>query len=649
MLRRALALPALVAALGGFVHDDAWAHAGVRFSDPVAGATLGDTPTEVRLSFWEKPEPSLTDVRVSDTTGAVYQIGRPGPVAGQPLSLAVRVRPLPRGVYTVNWRSVSAVDGHAVAGAYAFGVLVSPVGAATVTAIYPVASSYEMLARFIFILGLVVLLGSASAEIARFGGGTGGTVLGVPGWILAGTGLILLADAQRRSAAAPLGALLATSIGRALVWRAVALGCAGIALLATRFTGPRFRRLAMAGVGLATLMVMAVHAANGHAGAAQRWPWALIAAQWAHFAAAGFWLGGLAALLIGVRGSPSAEKASAVARFSRIAAAGLVVVTATGVARSLEAVSSWDDLISTDYGRVVLVKIAVLAAIAACGAFNHWRSVPAAAATLRPLRWTAGGELVLASGALAAAAVLGALPPPSAGRLAAPTGLVASGSDFGTTVLVRLTTPSDQPGPNRFVVHAVDYDSKAPVRARRVSLRFTPLDDPGVAPTTLTLLPGPGDSYTGSGANLAFDGRWQVTARIERLSDSVEVPLEVETRTPPQFTSIERIRGEAPKYTVQLPGGDYVRISPDPERPGRSAVHVTYYDLIGDERQVEDVVVTSAAGSALARPNQARRVGPGEFVAEVELRPGLNRIAAIVRQADGARFRAAVEIEVPDR
>jgi hypothetical protein len=42
---------------------------------------------------------------------------------------------------------------------------------------------------------------------------------------------------------------------------------------------------------------------------------------------------------------------------------------------------------------------------------------------------------------------------------------------------VRLTTPSDHPV-RSFVVEAVDYDTRAPILANRVTLRFTALDDP---------------------------------------------------------------------------------------------------------------------------------------------------------------------------
>ena len=80
--------------------------------------------------------------------------------------------------------------------------------------------------------------------------------------------------------------------------------------------------------------------------------------QWSHIVAAGVWLGGLAALLLGMRGAPSADKAAAVRRFSRFAAVALAVVVVTGVGRSVHALSSWDALVSSGYGQAILVKVA---------------------------------------------------------------------------------------------------------------------------------------------------------------------------------------------------------------------------------------------------------------------------------------------------
>jgi copper transport protein len=645
--RRGLTIVTLVTLFCALGHRNAWAHAGLRSSDPMSGATLGDTPTRVRLSFLEKPEMSLSIIHVLDTHGAAYQIGPAEGVAGDPLSLAVRVRPLDRGVYIVSWRVISALDGHATTGSYAFGVRATPTGAAIAAVTFPSGNlPLEMLARWLFLVGLIVMLGGAAANVARFGG-TSDLKLAVGAWVLAVAGLLLLAEAQRRNAATSFAHLLVTSVGKALIWRALAVFIAGGALLMTRRAQqPQARRVAMAAVALSALAAMAVHVASGHA-AAGRWPLVTISAQWAHFGAAGIWLGGLAALLVGTRGAPSTAKTTAVRRFSAIAAVGLLVVAATGTLRGLNEISSWSELTNSGYGRVLLAKSALIVFIAVLGALNRWRSVPAVPTSLRRLRWTASGELALACGALAAAAALGTLPPPAAARLVAPSVLDVSGADFATTVRVRLTTGSDQPGPNRFVVHIVDYDAKTPVHAERVSLRFTALEDPDFPSTSLALAAGPDDSYTGSGANLAFDGRWRVTVLIERTSGSTQVPLELEVGSTLQFVSIERIPGQAPKYTVALATGDSLRISPDPERAGRSKIYVTCFNRFSDAREIEHLVVTIAAGDGSARPQAVQRLDGSRFVVDVDLQPGKNKVMAIARTTDGARLRAAVTLSVP--
>ncbi|HEU0104875.1 MAG TPA: copper resistance protein CopC, partial [Vicinamibacteria bacterium] len=396
---RRCAILTLAAVVFGSTCDEVWAHAGLRASSPVAGATLGDTPKVVQLTFWEKPESSLSEIRVLDTNGRAYQIGRAEAVAGSPLSLVVRIRPADRGVYTVSWRTLSSVDGHSTAGAFVFGVRMKPTALAWASATASAsASPLEVIARGLLLVGLVMLLGAAAATAGRFGGARSDAALGAAGWLLAVAGLFLLAVAQRRNAGVPAAVLLHTAIGKALRTRALVLAAAAGALLAARSERPRTRRVAMATAGLAAAAAMAVHAAAGHAAAVIRLPAATVGAQWAHFAAVGIWIGGLAALLLGIRGDASPEKAAAVRRFSRIAAAALLVVIVTGVWRTIDGLSAWRDLLATGYGRAVAAKIALLVAIAALGALNRWRSVPAAATSLRPLRRIGAAEIALAAG-----------------------------------------------------------------------------------------------------------------------------------------------------------------------------------------------------------------------------------------------------------
>ena len=74
----------------------AWAHAGLVGADPVAGAALGASPTSVRLSFSERPQASLSRLRVLDRQGRPVSAARPGPATGDPLSLTVPVPKLGR-------------------------------------------------------------------------------------------------------------------------------------------------------------------------------------------------------------------------------------------------------------------------------------------------------------------------------------------------------------------------------------------------------------------------------------------------------------------------------------------------------------------------------------------------------------------------
>jgi copper transport protein len=760
---------AVVALTGGPGAGEADAHAGLVRTDPVAGAALGAAPSSVQLVFSERVEPELSEVRVLDRAGMAQQIGPP--VSGDPSSLRVPLRKLPRGVYTVMWRSLSAVDGHATAGSFAFGVRAKPTGgAARARSTSPGGSGVEMLARLALIAGLVALLGAAVAALGGFAGSTGSALrLAAAGWLLAAIGLAGLVAAQRQSAGASVGELLDSDVGTALVERAVGLGAAGLALVvawrtcpstaggveqrrpagAAHATGQRWRlalaagggwrgwrvvraagrrwrvaraagqgsravlaagrrwrdaraagrrwrlaraagrrwrvvraagrrwrvahaagpgsraalaagpgsRAALVAVVVAAAAVMAAHVAAGHA-AAGSWPSAVgVGSQWAHFMAVAIWIGGLAALLLGLRGQPSGERAAAVKRFSVVALGGLVVVAAAGTLRAIDELGAVDELWSTGYGRAILAKVALLALIASIAARRRRRARDQGGGASRPLavdlgslRRTAGAELVLATAALALAAVLGTIAPPLAGETAAP-GLTATGADFATTIRVRLTTASDEPGANSFVARITDYDSGEPVRGAQVRLRFEPLDDPGVDPTSLQLTPRPGSgTYAAAGAGLAFDGRWRVTALVQRARDAVEVPLELEVHGPEHFISIERRPGVAPRYSAQVIGVGYVRIAPDPERAGPSTLNVDVFTVFEDFAAIDELVVTHAAGKGgRTRQLAVRRLrARGRFSAPVTLAKGANTIAVVARDRQGNRLRAVFELDVPD-
>jgi copper transport protein len=625
------------------------AHAGLRLSDPLEGVALGDSPTIIRLSFSEAPEPSLSSVQVLDPNGGAHQVGPARRAPADPLSLLVNVRPLERGVYIVRWRTVSAVDGHASAGTYAFGVRMPITGAPPPSALAAPTPKLELLARAVIIAGLMALLGAIGSALAGVGRDLS-IGLAFVGSLAALLGVVFLAFAQRAAAGTTFAQLVKTPVGSALVWRAVAGGVAAMAAglaLAARATTARLIALSVA--MMAGLSMILVHVAAGHAAASGSTVnrAAAVAVQAAHFASAGIWFGGLAALLIAVRGPASSSKAAAIRRFSTMAAIAFFLVAGTGLVRAVEAVTSWDELTTSTYGRILAAKAALFAAAAICAAANRWRSLPAAPRTLRPFRLTSGWELTLLGGATLAAATLTASPPPSAERQAF--ALTAAGHDFGTTVRARLAAASDQPGANRFVVRLSDYDAGTPVRADRVSLRFAALDDPGVEPTSLQLAAGPGNTYVGSGANMSFDGRWQVVVLVERAGGSVEIPLEIETQLAPRSVTVQRPTGQSASYMVEIWRAGLIRFRAEPERAGPARLQIECFDFIGDPRIVDSMIVTIASRAADGRTRQVpvQALARGRFVADVTLATGVNTIAAVAHTPDGTRIRAKTVINIP--
>ncbi|HKI65909.1 MAG TPA: copper resistance protein CopC [Solirubrobacterales bacterium] len=624
----------------------AFAHASLIGSEPLAGATLGAAPETVRLSLSEKPEASLSEIEVLGAGGQPEQRGRARQAPGDPLTFEVPLRRLGKGVYTVSWKVISAVDGHLTEGMFAFGVRVSPSGVAAGEGTTSESGSlFELLARWVFLLGVIALIGGAVAGVARFGGTSGSDLaLAAAGWVLAAVGLLALGEAERAAAGSSVGQLLDSAVGKALIWRAAALGAVGLALLAAR-REPKLRRPLLAVATLAASGLVLAHVDAGHARAVS---WAAtfgVPAQVAHFAAAGVWFGGLAALLLGFRGAATAAREAAVRRFSTLALASLLLVAASGVLRSVEELTSWGDLLHSGYGLAVLAKLGLVILIAAIAARNRPGRDPLKSRDLEALRRRSRLELAVAVAAVGVAALLGTLSPPlSTG--AVPSGLEASGADFGHTVRVELTTASASPGPNLFTARVEDYASGEPIAPEGITLHFDPLDDLGAQPSSLKLRERPGGTYTGSGANLAFDGRWEVDVSVER-SGVVTIPLELDLPVPEQFVSVLDIPGSsrAPVYTLQASNG-YIRISPNPARPGPGHIYLSAFTVFETLLPIDRVVVTAAPDGAPPKQLPVRRLASSRFAADVEFEPGTLEVGVVARTRKDERLRGVFEIEI---
>jgi hypothetical protein len=201
-----------------------------------------------------------------------------------------------------------------------------------------------------------------------------------------------------------------------------------------------------------------------------------------------------------------------------------------------------------------------------------------------------------------------------------PASLVVTGSDFATTVRVRLTITPGTIGPNTFRVDALDYDSGAPLPADRVSLRFEPLGDPGVGPSTLELA-ATGDAWQATGTQLSLFGPWRVTVLVQQASGAVDIPLQLRPRLD-QTVTVARSPDLPDITTITLAGGDSIQCYADPGRTGSNQLHATFFDPHGMELPIAKLSVLADGPDAGPQMLTTHRLSPGHFAAQVELTSG---------------------------
>jgi copper transport protein len=600
------------------------AHALLQSSDPAPNSVVKVAPAELTLTFTEAPDPKLSSVRVVDGNGAAVTSGPVATVAGLADELSVSIGPLPDGVYTVAWRTVSAVDGHLAAGSYAFsvGTAAPPTGATGPAANAQTTSGAAwgvIAARWILYVGLLGLLGAAFLGSVLLKGG-----LRLPlrlaalevGVAIVGT--VLLIAFQLGDAGASPADLPGTSLGYDAILRLAPLLLAACLLATTFRVSERAARALLAAGGAIAALELLVEATLSHA-ASEPLPQAEIALQWLHLSAVGLWLGGLTALLIELRGPAAPAKAELARRFAVLAGLGLVVVAVTGVLRSVVDVGTLNALVSTDFGRLVLLKSGLLVPLAALGALNHFRNVPRAASDARPLRRTGSTELALGAVTLLVASMLVNVAPPTevadaasgAGQPAGPAATATPeplriiGSDYGTTLRLVLTVSPGVVGSNVFSARVTDYDTGAPVPATAIRLTFRLPARPDIGSSTLELQRQDPGVFAGTGANLSLAGSWLVSALVAEPATSVQVDLQVLVQAAPQQIDVNRVAGLPAIYTVHIGSGRTVQVYLDPGTPGANLLHATWFGANGKEMPVSNVemaALDSSGGSTALQP-----------------------------------------------
>src|SRR5688500_8650617 len=306
-------------------------------------------------------------------------------------------RELAAGAYRVDWHTVSTEDGHALEGAFSFGVR-ADAGAAPALATGPLARwGIVRIAARIALYSTVLVLAAALLLPLLIGrprgwpvpeldaGDEGGRVdlrdvrarerrlRGDLAWAAVAAAVVATvadaADAARGLDPGRMGDYLAgniAGIGRALVV---------VALLAAALLRERRPR----GAAAAVVLALGAVAASGHAGSADpRVP--SILNDWLHLVSGSLWLGGIGLLVllwwpvVGFtrRGSRQAIARGVLVPFGRIATGAFLVAVATGLVSLVTQLGRVAALWDTAYGRLLAAKIVVVGLIAAAS-FLHAR------------------------------------------------------------------------------------------------------------------------------------------------------------------------------------------------------------------------------------------------------------------------------------
>ncbi len=109
-----------VAACLAVLASQAGAHAFIKTATPAVGSTVAQSPPQVVIDFTEGVEPSFSSIALQDAQGAPVATGAPHLVGGD-THLAVDIKPLPPGTYTVVWHA-TATDTHKTEGKFTFTV-----------------------------------------------------------------------------------------------------------------------------------------------------------------------------------------------------------------------------------------------------------------------------------------------------------------------------------------------------------------------------------------------------------------------------------------------------------------------------------------------------------------------------------------------
>jgi len=230
-------------------------------------------------------------------------------------------------------------------------------------------------------------------------------------WLVAQAAFMAEAESLADAGAAIWPVLTDTRFGHVLGARLLLLVLSAPALGDGSKGGRRALAAVMAGLAL-ILQTWSTHAAAAE-GIDRT---VLLATESLHLLAAGAWLGSLAPLFIAIGALEPDQGSVAARRFSPLGMLCVAILAGTALAQGWILIGGLPGLVGTDYGRVALVKLALLLVLLALAASNRFRYAPAmrgpaGADARRGLRRSIAVETAVGLAAVFAASLLADLPP----------------------------------------------------------------------------------------------------------------------------------------------------------------------------------------------------------------------------------------------
>jgi copper transport protein len=359
------------------------AHTALVSTNPANGSVLAEAPDVISLTFNEP-------VRLASGGLRVYMAdGRPVTLTVSDDEDAVVRADLPEtigaGTHLLSWRVVSQ-DGHPLAGTVRFSISHTSETTFPTAALDEPASSTSGLKSAVqgaHYLGLLVAAGLVAFLLMLPRGVPTSTTRRLRR-VMVGAALVTSVGAL---ALVPLSAAVKLGSGPGTVFSAdgwdpgivghellvaslVGLGLL-LALLTLRREGAQARWVA---TGCAALAVLAPSLV-GHTRSVDPQP-LLIAVDGLHLVAGAIWVGGLLGLALTLRTLEPAGGAHVLSRFSSAAALSLTALVLLGSVLAWRILGSWDNLVHTTYGTVLLVKIAIVAGAVGIAAVNRFVLLP---------------------------------------------------------------------------------------------------------------------------------------------------------------------------------------------------------------------------------------------------------------------------------